>query len=109
MVLSYSFETEAAIKALLHACKHPSATVTGVFIGTAPSESVVEGDAEESSSEEVKITDYIPLFHTQTCIGPCCESALRQASPTNFVQPALLACRFKCFVHIFINICLCRL
>lgn len=79
MVHAYAFETEAAIKALLHACKHPSASVTGVFIGTAPSASVVEAeDAELSAAQVVKISDYIPLFHTQTCIGPCCESALRQ-------------------------------
>lgn len=74
MVQSYAFETEAAIKALMHACKHPSTTVTGVFVGTAPNSSVVDGDTDQS----VTISDYIPLFHTQTQIGPCCESALRQ-------------------------------
>lgn len=88
MVLSYTFETEAAIKALLHACKHPAARVTGVFVGTALSEDVGEGDdAEQSSTGVVKVSDYIPLFHTQTCIGPCCESALRQVCATSLDLP----------------------
>ena len=61
MVQTYAFETEALIKALLHACKHPSSTVTGVFVGTAPSASVLEGDNTEPSGL-VKVSD-LSLIH----------------------------------------------
>lgn len=88
MAQSYAFETDAAIKALLHACKHPSTTVTGVFVGTAPNTAgTVGSEAEKSSASNVTISDYIPLFHTQTSIGPCCESALRQVQLFNFIEP----------------------
>ena len=87
MVQTYTFDTKAIIKALLHACKHPSSTVTGVFVGTAPGASVVEGDdTEPSVAAVVNVSDYVPLFHTQTCIGPCCEAALRQVRASLFNQ-----------------------
>eukprot|EP00892_Ulva_mutabilis_P001387 jgi/Ulvmu1/11249/UM073_0021.1 len=61
----YNFESEAALKVLLHACRHPSSTVCGVFLG-------------REAGDATSVQDCIPLFHSNTAIGPCAESALWQ-------------------------------
>eukprot|EP00403_Amphidinium_massartii_P033668 CAMPEP_0178439170 /NCGR_PEP_ID=MMETSP0689_2-20121128/36009_1 /TAXON_ID=160604 /ORGANISM="Amphidinium massartii, Strain CS-259" /LENGTH=215 /DNA_ID=CAMNT_0020061673 /DNA_START=44 /DNA_END=688 /DNA_ORIENTATION=- len=48
---AYHFDAKAYAKAVMHACKHASQPVSGVFIGS-------------TTEKAVKIVDAVPLFHT---------------------------------------------
>ncbi|CAG8433504.1 6721_t:CDS:2 [Ambispora gerdemannii] len=60
--------TKAYQKIILHAVKHPFTTVNGVLLGK----------YSAGNSEEVTVTDAIPLFHHWTTLTPMLEVGLQQ-------------------------------
>ena len=65
--MSYTLHEAAYVKAVLHACKYPSASVSGVFLGTA-------------TAGHVALRDAVPLFHTHHNLASQLEIALSMVS-----------------------------
>ncbi|KAH9809703.1 hypothetical protein DFH28DRAFT_539937 [Melampsora americana] len=63
-MISYTLSAKSAIKAILHASKYPHSTVIGLLLGSI------------ESSENVLISDTIPLVHHWTDLTPMIEAGL---------------------------------
>lgn len=66
---TYSIQSLAYLKILLHASKFPSSTVTGLLLGY-----------HEVESNLVVVSDVIPLLHHWTDLSPMMEVALQLVS-----------------------------
>ncbi|KAG9299184.1 hypothetical protein G9A89_013832 [Geosiphon pyriformis] len=69
--VAYVISTKAYQKLILHASKHPSATVNGVLLGSYTS-------SDAGNDDTVAITDAVPLFHHWTTLTPMLEVGLQQ-------------------------------
>ena len=66
--MKFDVSEAAAMKVLLHAARHSSSSICGLLLAS----------KVPKSSDNVSIVDAIPLFHTNTIIGPCFETAIIQ-------------------------------
>jgi ER membrane protein complex subunit 8/9 len=67
MELSFNFDDIAILKILLHSSRHTSSAISGLCLG-------------ERSGDSVRVTDAVPLFHTQSIHGPLLPTALIQVT-----------------------------
>lgn len=78
----YSISPLAYLKIILHAAKHPAATIVGILVGT----------NEKDSS--VFVVDVIPLLHHWSSLSCMMEAGLELVShPRLRVLPAPSTCR----------------
>ncbi|XP_004349141.1 hypothetical protein CAOG_02391 [Capsaspora owczarzaki ATCC 30864] len=62
---------DAYAKIILHAARFPSSGVNGILLGTP-----IDASTAGSSKRDFKVTDAIPLFHSQLNLAPMLEFAL---------------------------------
>ncbi|CAI2165907.1 12446_t:CDS:2 [Funneliformis geosporum] len=67
---NYIINTRAYLKIILHACKYPTRTVNGILLAQVSN--------EDDSSNQIIISDVVPLFHNWHTLTPMLEVGLQQ-------------------------------
>nr|XP_018261575.1 uncharacterized protein I303_06013 [Kwoniella dejecticola CBS 10117]OBR83733.1 hypothetical protein I303_06013 [Kwoniella dejecticola CBS 10117] len=72
---SYSLSSTAYTLPILHAARHPSSSVLGVFLGPISS-TQTQVDPKSESQALIEVDEAIPLIHSYTNLSPITEIAL---------------------------------
>lgn len=87
----YTLSSQAYAVPLLHAAKHHSQTVIGVFLAQPPIPS-----SSSSNTTSLQIEDAVPLLHLNTSLTPILEAGLEQVEAYAKRKGSIIVGMYEC-------------